>query len=369
MSLSERIKEVRLSLNLTLEMVSQQTGLGVSTLSEFENGKREPRIGQLKQLADAYRRPLSYFLDETIPTAEVVLWRKRPPSPNAEQIQARLVELADQYHSLEVLCEQGSSVDLTCCRSDAKSFGYPTAARLARRVRNDLGLGDRPGQALLRVLEEVCNIKVFHLEFEPSGTAACTLTDRYGAAVLLNARNAPWRRTFDLAHELFHLLTWRIFRHHEVGSSTEPSEQEEKFATCFARALLMPEEVFRGAVDSLRDSSGLVDADGLFEVAREFEVSVEAVLWQMAFVYNIAPEKVKDYLEKLKRRMISWDREVRAIPSERPYRFQALARQALRKGLISTGGYAAYVGVSRRDAMKVVEEDAEDDVQIEVAHP
>jgi predicted HTH domain antitoxin len=44
-----------------------------------------------------------------------------------------------------------------------------------------------------------------------------------------------------------------------------------------------------------------------------------------------------------------------------------LARQALRKGLISTGRFAEYVGISRRDAMKVVEEDAADDVQVEVA--
>jgi len=45
-----------------------------------------------------------------------------------------------------------------------------------------------------------------------------------------------------------------------------------------------------------------------------------------------------------------------------------LARQALRKGLISTGRYAQYIGVTRREAMKVVEEDAEDDAEIELTH-
>ena len=369
MCLSERLREVRSGLKLTLEAVAQQTGLGISTLSEFESGKREPRIGQLKQLADAYHRSVSYFLDESVPPAELVLWRERPPSPTAEQMQARLVELADQYHTLEVLCEQGSDMDLPRCEINAKTFGYPAAGRLAHRVRNDLGLGDRPGQTLLRVLEEVCNVKVFHLDFEPSGTAACTLADRYGAAVLLNSRNAPWRRTFDLAHELFHLITWRVFRHQETSDSAEASPQEEKFATCFARNLLMPEEVFRGAVDSQRGASGRVDADGLCEVAREFDVSVEAVLWQIGFVYNIPSEKVRGYLDQLRPRMASWDQIARATPPERPSRFFALGRQALRKGLISTGRYAEYVGISRRDAMKVVEEDAEADVQIEVAHP
>lgn len=369
MSLNERLREVRSSLKLTLEAVAQRTGLGVSTLSEFEGGKREPRIGQLKQLADAYHRPVSYFLDEAVPPAELVLWRERPPSPTAERIEARLIELADQYHTLEVLCDQGSDMDLPRCEGDAEAFGYPDAGRLARRVRNELGLGDRPGQTLLRVLEEVCNLKVFHLDFEPSGTAACTLADRYGAAVLLNSRNAPRRRTFDLAHELFHLLTWRVFRHHEAADSAVSSPLEEKLATCFARNLLMPEEVFRGAVDAQRGATGQVDADGLGEVAREFDVSVEAVLWQMGFVYNIPSEKVREYLDRLRPRMASWDEPARATQPERPSRFLALARQALRKGLISTGRYAEYVGISRRDAMRVVEEDADVEVQIEVAHP
>jgi Zn-dependent peptidase ImmA (M78 family) len=247
-------------------------------------------------------------------------------------------------------------------------LSYPAVSKLAHKVRKELGLGERPGEVLLRVLEEVCNVKVFHLAFEPSGTAACTISERYGAAILLNSQNVPWRRNFDVAHELFHLLTWRTFRHDATADSAEASVQEEKFATCFARNLLMPSEVFREAVDTLIDSNRKIDADGLFEVAREFAVSAEAVLSQMAFVYSIPEAKIKTYLDQLRGRMVSWDREAQAAPPERPYRFQALARQALRKGLISTGNYSQYVGISRRDAMKVVEEDAEDDVQIEVAH-
>src|SRR3954469_7142501 len=137
MSVSERLREARLGLKLTLETVSRQTGVGISTLSEFETGRREPRLGQLKQLADTYHRPVASFLDESPPAAEVVLWRERPPSPAAEQIEARLLELADQYHSLEVLCEQPLPIDLPRVEGDAGAFGDPEAGRLALRVRNE----------------------------------------------------------------------------------------------------------------------------------------------------------------------------------------------------------------------------------------
>ncbi|HEU5116555.1 MAG TPA: XRE family transcriptional regulator, partial [Isosphaeraceae bacterium] len=270
MSLSERLRDVREGMKLTLEEVSQRTELGVSTLSEFENGRREPRLGQLKRLAEAYHRPVTYFLDDSVPPAELVLWRERPASPTAEEVQARLIELADQYHSLEVLCEQPTQLDLPWEKADSSRYGYSEAGRLARRVRNDLGLGERPGHNLLNVLEEVCNVKVFHLDFEPSGSAACSVAEhRYGAAVLLNARNMRWRRNFDLAHELFHILTWNVFRQGTSGDFTLPSPREEKLANCFASNLLMPGDVFRDAVDAQRGDSKSLGFDGLFEVARE----------------------------------------------------------------------------------------------------
>ena len=288
----------------------------------------------------------------------------------AEQVQARLVELADQYHSLEVLCEQGSNFDLPCCGSDAKSFGFPAAARLARRVRNDLGLGDRPGQALLRVLEEVCNVKVFHLDFEPSGTAACTLTERYGAAVLLNARNAPWRRTFDLAHELFHLLTWRIFRHLEIGNSGQPS-----LAGGEVRDLLCSQSSHAGG--GVPGSCGFYCGTRLVE---SMPTDCSRLRGSSMYRLRLSSGRWGSCIAFLRKRSgFTWI-DSRAGWCFGTVKLKQLRRHVLtvskpwpakrlRKGLISTGSYATYVGISRRDAMKVVEEDAVDDVQIEVAHP
>jgi Zn-dependent peptidase ImmA (M78 family)/transcriptional regulator with XRE-family HTH domain len=366
MNLAERLQGARANLKLTLEAVAERTELGVSTLSEFENGRREPRIGQLKKLADTYRRSLAYFLDDAVPSPNVVLWRQRPDSPSAEELQSRLLQLAEQYHVLEVVCDQTAVFELPHVSESAEQFDYATAQRLAHRVRNDLALGDRPGQTLLRLLEEVCNVKVFHLDFEPSGCAACTVSSQFGAAILLNSKNVRWRRNFDLAHELFHLLTWETFRHDSDSTAVAP-DTEERLATCFARNLLMPVEAFREAVNAQRKRTGKLGFDNLFEIAREFDVSIEAVLWQMRFVFNTPEESIRATLESLKGRIRFWDQREQDSPPDRPLRYYALARQALRKGLISTGRYADLVGISRREAMKLVDEDAEEDVQVEVA--
>ena len=56
-------------------------------------------------------------------------------------------------------------------------------------------------------------------------------------------------------------------------------------------------------------------------------------------------------------------------PPSRPLRFCVLARHALRKGMISGGRYAEYLGISRKEAMQVVEQDACEDAEIEILDP
>ena len=152
------------------------------------------------------------------------------------------------------------------------------------------------------MLEEVCGPKVFHMDFEPSGTAASVMSETFGAAVLLNAGNARWRRNHDLANELFHLLTWFMF-HPAAGGSMVAEEWEEKLATAFASSLLMPTESFDSAVKS-RARDGRVTYESVFDIAREFDVSAESVLWRMHFVYNRGQSKsdlTKSEIEPAKR--------------------------------------------------------------------
>jgi len=367
-SLSDRLKYARQAINLTLADVEAQTEIGSSTLSEFENGKREPRLPQLKALADLYHRATSFFLEDGPPPKEIVLWRQRPTSPAAESIRAELLLLAEQYHNLERWCDDFEELKLPAASGSPEQFRYAQAEKLAHDFRTKHGLGERPGQSLLRVLEEVCKVKVFHMPFEPTGSAACTYSDRYGAAILLNSNSVRWCRNFDLAHELFHLLTWNIFRQGDASLSVEASVQEEKLATCFARNLLMPQEPLRIAVDSLLNDRTRLSFDDLFEVARQFDVSVEALLWQMVFIYNLPNDAVQEKIEQFRDRMSFWDRRQHDTPPTRPLRFEALANEALRKGLISTGRYAEYLGITRRQAMRQMEQEAPDDAEVEVTH-
>ena len=179
-------------------------------------------------------------------------------------------------------------------------------------------------------------------------------------AVLLNGKNKRWRRNYDLAHELFHLLTWRIFR--TGDGAHEAGEQEEKFADKFASCLLIPEEPLRVAIASATKSSGGLKHAELFDIARQFDVSIEALLWRIHGVFSRKREDTEADIAVCKALRDVFDVREDAQPPSLPERYRALALRALREGELSVGRAAEYLGVSRQEAMALDDiKDVKDD--------
>ncbi len=353
--LGDRLKYARERIGLTLQQVSTEAKIGESSISEWENGKREPSFAQLALLANAYMKDVNFFLDDAPLPEEVVLWREKPEGELANRTESMLLSLAKQYHRLEHLCGDPRPCRLQQSDRPAEEYNQFAACALAHDFRKKHSLGERPASSLMSVLEEYCRVKIFHLNFEPSGTAACSRNDGFGAAILLNAQNIRWRRNFDLAHELFHLLTWNSFRR---GSSIhETSDSEERLANQFASCLLMPTEPLTLAIHFQSDEDNELDYDDLFEIARQFDVSVPALIWRMVDLKFIDRDTAKNINEVISGRVQFWDRRQNEIPRERPVRYEALALEAIEKGLISTGKFAQYMGISRAAAMKQVEQE------------
>ena len=363
MPIGERLRYARERAGLTLRQVVERTRIGESSLSEFENAKREPRLSQLHALAQAYRRSIAFLLGEGGIPREVVLWRKRPDPAVAAEIETEFLRLCEQYHNLEVWCADRRPCVLPQAEGSAESFSYRDAEKLAYRVQSELRLGDRPGQSLFTVLEELCGLKLFHLAFEPSGTAASTVSEAFGPAVLLNTENVRWRRNFDLAHELFHLLTWDIFR--TSGEDVLVGDKEEKLATCFASHLLMPADATRLAInDALKEDS--ISYSDLFNIARQFDVSVEALFWRIHFLFNRKDEETRQDIARYNDVARVFEDRGQDVPPRRPARFVALAVRAFRNGEISQGKFADYLGISRRDALQFAGQEALDDEKVAI---
>jgi XRE family transcriptional regulator, fatty acid utilization regulator len=360
MGLAERLKSAREAIGLTQTAVCQQISIDDSSLSSFERGHREPKFAQLSALAKLYHISLSYFFDDQPVKEQTVLWRKRPE--NEKKIQARFLELCRQYQQLETWTKNVIDVNLPVLDSGASAFGYPQVEELANQARQVMGLGSRPGETLLSVLEETYGVKIFHLDLADKGTAACALSEEFGAAIMLNRHCSRWRRNHDLAHELFHLLTWRRYRHDQ--GICEPVVEEEKFATCFAGNLLLPLEAIQTSLNKAVDADGVISLSRLDGIAREFDVSLESLLWRMKDIYRWQKEQAQHYVDEAKKYVAMTPRNNPPAPKSLPERYRALAILALRRGEISLGRFAQYLNINRKEAQSYLIEGEFEDAEV-----
>ena len=362
MDIGARLKIAREAIGYTLEKAAQESGIGISSISEFENEKREPKFSQLSNLADIYKRSIDFFLTDKMPAESVMLWRDPPEEGERKNIEIGFTQLCEQYHNLELCTGERRTVTLPQPDVvDPDQFSWPQAELFARKVQKELYLGDIPSASLKKVMEERYYVKIFHLEF--TGSAISTVSNEFGPGVLLNGRNVPWRRNFDLAHELFHLLTWSIFR----VKSKDTSDTEEKLANSFASTLLMPED-FAVKVRATMSEKGKITFDELDNLAREYEVSLDAVVCRVASIFRIKKEETRKYRSTAEAWVTFHKHREPDKPEIRPDRYCDLAQRALKDGRLSLMQFAKYMGISYKKAQEYLTDD-EDFTDEEITIP
>lgn len=353
MDIGERLKIARTSIGYTLEKAEQESGIGKSSLSEFENSKREPKFSQLSKLAEVYRKTIEFFLTNERPAENVMLWREKPGIKGEKgKTGAEFEQLCEQYRRLEILMDEVKEPKLPAPDiTEPEKFDYDQAESFAKRVQRLFRLGDIPVASLKRILEEIYYVKIFYLHF--SGSAISTVSEEFGPAILLNAKNKQWRRSYDLAHELFHLLTWDIFR----SKSKVESEYESKLANTFASRLLMPEESIKDRVKASVNNEGQISFDQLDDIAREFDVSLAALIYRIASIYKFEKKDTTKYINSVEKYLTFLKPRPSYEPNKLPERYCDLAQRALREGKLSLMQFAKYMGISYRKAQEYLTED------------
>jgi len=346
MDIGQGLKKARNAIGYTLQKAAQESGIGESSISEFENSKREPKFSQLSKLAEVYRKTVEFFLTDELPAENVMLWRARPSTEEEmRKTEADFRQLCEQYHNLEFVMGEVKKNPLPQPDvSKPEDFDYKKAELLAEKAQRDFSLGEIPSTCLKQTLEERFYVKIFHLNF--SGSAISIKSPDFGPAVLLNKDSKLWRRNFDLAHELFHILTWDIFRKEGLAES-EPSKLEEKLANAFASRLLLPTDPIRHKIEAAMNQEGkIISFQALDEIAREFGVSLKALLWRLLYLYNKPAEEIEKYLEQAE--TIKVNRPLRRSdePDELPERYCSLAIRAVREGKLSLTQFAKYMDIS-----------------------
>lgn len=346
--IGRRIKEERTRQNLTQEelIAKAQLAWERQTLGQIEKGERELKAWELAKIAKVLHVELPVFFPETVspatPPKPVVLWREKPE--NHEHLEAEFIRLCKDFKFVETLNSVDSSrfTALPRKKIDLNTFTYNDAYALAEEVRGQLGVGDYPATSLVKILEEKYGIKFFFNELGGNGSAAASASE-YGLCILISSSEPAWRQHFSIAHELFHIITWDDALIEQIKDDQTLRSLNEKLANAFAAGLLVPTESLRREIRSLAKPN----AAGIVSIARQFEVSLEALLWRMASIHIIRRDDVQKALQDPGLRSLDY---ASRMESQSPYylsnRFVRLAYLACENGEISRARLAKMLNQS-----------------------
>lgn len=347
MRLGEKLRYVREKLGMTQVEVAKRTSIVNSSISSFESNDREPSLGQLELLASTYHYPVSFFLLDEPVNESVVVWMKEPPEPLRQQIEAKFVRRCQQYRNLEVwLNEPRGAERALSWRSMIKKVpsSRHEVESLARNVAREMGLGDRPGEVLLRVLKEVYGVKIFHLSLEGLTTSASTFDRSFGPAILLNQDRHRWYRSMDVAVQFFYLMSWDVFRF-GVNGKRAASAEEDLLALLFAYCLLMPRESMTAALEAVLSEQRTATFQQLEGIARQFDVPFSAMIRWLGVLYGEDEEKTGRFIEGSRAALAQLPARPGTTPDRYPERYIALAVKALRQGEMSPRRFAEYLEI------------------------
>lgn len=355
--LGNRIRSARTALGLTQQQLSEQAGLPApQVVSQIEKGEREVKAWELVNIARALHVDIGHLLRVEEPAARpAVLWREEPHE-NRAVLEAEFLQACERYALVERLCGRCGELDLPSWPKNPERMRFEQAAVLADRAREEFGLGSRPAHSLLGVLEDRYSVKVWHRQLGTDGSAACSRGD-LGAAVLLNADEVPRRRNFSLAHELFHLLTWKVATEGAPARGIPAGDRTEQCANAFAAALLLPADSLRSTWNR-RTQGGSVHEVDIVEMAREYDVSTDALLWRLQNLGLLSPDVVADLRQNEAFRRLDRSSRQASRPQlpKNPERYVRLAFTAYQKGSLSRARLAELLGVSIADLNNTLQE-------------
>lgn len=282
----QRLRALREGRDYTQENLAQALGFNDrQTLSDIERGERKVSAEELILAAEFFGVDPDYFTDPLELAGEARFsWRKNTNDlEELESFEQKAGKWIATYKHLSRLRERTVNSFLMQIGITKKS-SYEEASLAGDGLTQALDLMPVPAEKLPEMLEEDLNTLVLFVDPEVGiSGAACQLSELN--TIIINRRETEGRRSFDLAHEFFHLLTWgemppEHFEAFTVGTSRK--SKVEKLADSFAAGLLMPSESMFALIQhhNMPSEEALL-GPWIRGIASTLHVSGQAVKWRL----------------------------------------------------------------------------------------
>jgi XRE family transcriptional regulator, fatty acid utilization regulator len=353
--LRRRIKALRESQGLSQSELAQHMGLkGHQTLSDIEQGDRKIGADELLKAAHALGISLAVLTDPLRLVEEGDFsWRQTNVKPALlDDFEAKAGQWIATYRHLCQL--KGQPVNSVIRRvALARDSTFEQAQAQGEAIGLALELGEVPALNLADIVENQLDTLVLHVDAIKGVSGAACQLDQLNT-ILINRHESRQRRSYDLAHELFHLLTWDRMPPERLDKSDGKQKRVEQLADNFAAGLLMP----RTTIAFLIEQSPLPKEPGLTKwlakAAATLHVSPTALTWRMVNLDHVSKAAADRILEAPQ-----WPAG-KAAPDQRPLRmsrrFMEVLSWGIEQGHLSVRRAASVLDVALEDMAAMFQE-------------
>ena len=298
----KRLKAAREEAGLTQKQLSERLGIkDRQTVAAMEAGQRKVTAEELIAAMQILGRDLDYFTDPFRLDGEGRFsWRT---SAEDTSVVADFEADAGRWlATFRELVEGAESKTVPLHLDLTKRSSYEDAHAAAEWLVHEWSLGETPARSLEAAIETRLRALVLYVD-APAEVSGAAFKLPGLSAILINRNEAVGRCSFDLAHELFHLLTWEtmppayaeapgvpgsglpaagsLAATPAAGRKAAKAGRVEQLANCFASALLMPEQSTRAVWKQAPAQDAADWTSWLNDTARRYRVSTAAFQWRL----------------------------------------------------------------------------------------
>ena len=247
---------------LTKKVLAETLNLSIQTLSEWENGKTEPKTENLVELSKILKFPIEFFCDMRDVTdlaSDTVSFRALTKMKASDR------ELALSCGSLAIYLDSWISDKFNLPKLNILNLEGYLPDQAAMTMRKYWNINEEYIDNTIYLLEKN-GIRVYSLCEDKKDFDAFSTWINDTPYVFLNTTKSPERSRFDAMHELGHLVLHR----NKKFQNKKLEEEANQFASC----ILMPE-------DSVKSYDIDLNMGFLIQLKQIWKVSLKALIYRL----------------------------------------------------------------------------------------
>ena len=371
--LGQRLRLAREGCGLTQSAAAEKAGFARTTLVAIEQGKRSVKDSEIYALVDIYKISLNTLLRRDAIHVDLIPRFRKLADDNIKGVN-EAAEVLNELVTAEVELEnilgvnrkQNLPIERPLLPGDVRTQAEDDALEL----RNWIGLGNNPVRDIFGILDLDMGVRVYSHPLSGKISGLFAYEDSVGACILINSNHPYERQVQTSGHELGHIVSAR-HRTDVCQDGHQSNSREERYATAFALAFLMPARTVMQKFSEITAGAKQLTRRHVIILANYFGVSREALVRRLEdlkltadgtwdwFVQNggISNAQADEVLGvRRKARNLNEGDLIKTS-----LRLETLAAQALERELLSEGQVARLLKLDRTEVRRLqdVVEDSE----------